>query len=104
MSYQKQFKYKVFISYQWDSQDEVIKIKNVLEKNNIEVWFDRSNLNCTDGSLHAQLAKGIENSELFVCIITKKYDESKNCNLEITWASELQKKNDWAYRVNRKQK
>ena len=80
------FKYKVFISYEWASQNEVIMIKNYLEKNNIKVWFDRSNLKCKEGSLHSQLSKGIEDSELFVCIITKKYDESENCKLEFGWA------------------
>ena len=82
----------MFISYQWSCQDEVIKIKTFLEKSDIDVWFDRTNLICTEGSLHSQYSKGIEESELFVCFITKNYDASKNCNLEISWASELQKK------------
>jgi hypothetical protein len=81
----------VFISYQWDAQKEVINIKKFLDGNNIKNWFDRTNLNCKDGDLHPQLSKGIEESEIFIPFITKKYDESTNCNLEFNWAKELQK-------------
>jgi len=88
---QKPFKYKVFISYQWDSQKEVIEIKKFLDENNIKNWFDRTNLNCKEGDLHPQLSKGIEESEIFIPFITKKYDTSANCRLEFNWARELQK-------------
>jgi hypothetical protein len=81
----------VFISYQWDSQKEVIEIKKFLDENNITNWFDRTNLNCKEGDLHPQLSKGIEESEIFIPFITKKYDTSANCRLEFNWARELQK-------------
>lgn len=67
-------------------------VKDYLEYNDVSVWFDRRNLRCTEGSLHHQLAKGIEESEYFLCFVTKKYDNSENCRLEFHWSRKLGKK------------
>ncbi len=84
MSSDKKFDYDIFLSYNWDHKPYVQKLYNKLRNLNLKVWIDDEELDHT--SLTAQLAKGINNSLVFMCCITKKYSESKNCKEEFFFA------------------
>ena len=48
----------MFISYQWDKQEVVLKLKDELESNNLTCWMDTQN---TEGGdvLAEEIRKGI---------------------------------------------
>lgn len=83
--------FDIFISYNWDIKEQVVQLHNKLMESNIKVWRDDTSMRNNDSPLTEQLAKGIKNSKLFICCITKKYDDSKNCNLEINYAHSINK-------------
>ena len=48
----------VFISYQWDMQEEVLNLKQRLELNNLTCWMDVKSMEGGD-DLPAEIVKGI---------------------------------------------
>ena len=74
--------FDLFISYQWDIKNEVSQIFDILSNNGFKVWMDDVNLR-HDENLIPQLQANIKNCDIFLCCITKKYDESNNCFREI---------------------
>lgn len=83
--------FDVFISYQWDIQQQVRSFYEKLNSKNIKAWRDEINLEKTNLSLTDQLSKGIRTSKIFLCCFTQKYAESDNCKSEINYARELRK-------------
>lgn len=81
----------IFISYQWDIKTQVKKLHEKLSVHKFKVWRDDSNLSLNNTALSEQLVRGIKSSKIFLCCFTKKYSESKNCNLEFKYASDLGK-------------
>ena len=75
----------LFISYQWDNQQDVIKLKEFLKRNNFQVWMDIAGLSAGD-TLTEKLSQAILNSKIIICCITKKYAESTMCRKEIHFA------------------
>ena len=53
----------VFISYQWDSKSEVLKLKGELEKNKISCWTDVKQI-YESVKLHQKIAEGIKNAKV----------------------------------------
>ena len=84
----------VFISYNWKVKEKVKELYKILtEEYNLKVWLDDMQLNGGNmSSLTAELASAIKNSKIFICCLTNQYCRSQNCNLEIEYASVLQKK------------
>lgn len=54
---------QVFISYQWDSQDEVILLRDVLEKNGLTCWMDIGQMGGGD-HLYSRIYDGIKNAKV----------------------------------------
>jgi hypothetical protein len=54
---------QVFISYQWDSQDEVIMLRDVLEKNGLTCWMDIGQMGGGD-YLYSRIYDGIKNAKV----------------------------------------
>ena len=79
----------VMLSYQWDYQKEVIKIKEELLKAKLKVWMD---LECMEGKINRTMAKAIANSRITVPCLSEKYEVSKNCRKEFIYAEELEQK------------
>ena len=78
-------KFDIFLSYNWDHKPFVKKLYNLLcNELNFKVWIDDMELDNTP--LTSQLADGINNSHIFMCCITKKYSESRNCRKEFFYA------------------
>jgi hypothetical protein len=78
-------KFSIFISYQWDIQSEVIKIKEALKGKGYESWMDINNLH-VGNKLTDEITKAIRNADVFIACLTKKYVESKYCYQEIHYA------------------
>jgi hypothetical protein len=60
-------------------------------KQNYTVWMDIEGMNSGSGELAAKLVNAMKNSRALVCCITKKYDESPNCQNEICFATSINK-------------
>lgn len=83
-------KFDIFLSYQWDIQERVKELQNQLVQLGFSVWMDIFQM--AGGNLHTEIVNGINNSKIFVCCITKKYSESKNCENELCFAYDSNKK------------
>ena len=79
----------VMLSYQWDYQKKVVKIKEELVKAKLKVWMD---LECMEGKINRAMAKAIANSRIIVPCLSEKYEVSKNCRKEFIYAEELEQK------------
>lgn len=83
--------YDVFISYQWDIKEHVRELYKVLTtRYNIKVWMDEYEMGSS--RLASELASAISKSKVFLCCITQRYSESRNCIHEINWAYNRHKK------------
>ncbi|CAF0710218.1 unnamed protein product [Brachionus calyciflorus] len=80
----------IFLSYQWDIQEKVKELHNKLSSLGLNVWMDIHKM--AGGNLFSEIVNGIQNSRVFVCCITKKYSESKNCENELCFAYDTNKK------------
>ena len=82
----------LFISYEWGSKEIVSQIANSLEEiYKYKVWIDRNQI-FPGLNLHENIQKGINNSEIILAFVTKRYCESQNCQLEIQYANRIKKK------------
>ena len=79
----------IMISYQWDSQEMCIRIKNELEKRlNRKVWIDLENMR---GHTMQAMANAIEQASCVLICMTSKYSESKNCKYEADYVVKRKK-------------
>ncbi|CAF1593611.1 unnamed protein product, partial [Didymodactylos carnosus] len=74
----------VMLSYQWDNKELVLGIYNYLKAQNIRVWMDVQGGMKTH--LAESMAEAVENAAVICCFLTPKYQESKNCKLELQYA------------------
>jgi len=84
----------LFISYEWESRELVDKLVNELEmKYGYKVYVNRINdqTSSTD-ILNDNTQNNINNSEILLAFITKRYFESKTCQIEIEFANRIKKK------------
>ena len=72
----------VFISYQWDSQEEVIRIRQHLEENKITCWMDIGQMGGGDG-LYQKVYHAISNCRVVLCCLTPKFLISDWCVKEV---------------------
>ncbi|CAH1239414.1 Hypp5821 [Branchiostoma lanceolatum] len=75
----------VMLSYQWDSQEIVKKIKTALEANGYNVWMDIDRMG---GSTLQAMAGAVENASVLLICMSRKYKESANCRGECEYARE----------------
>lgn len=79
---------QVFISYQWDSQDEVQALWDRLERAGYSCWMDIGQLGGGD-QLYNRIEHGIRNCKIVVACITPKYIVSQHCSRELSLADLL---------------
>ena len=84
MAAQKQ----IMVSYQWDSQKEVISIKDALEAIGYDIWMDLDDMR---GNIYEKMAEGVENSVLIIPCMTSKYESSVNCRKEFQYSQDRRK-------------
>ena len=79
----------LMISYQWDHQKLVLKIRDYLvEKGNLDIWMDVDEMS---GCMNERMAEGVYNSKLFIMCMSEKYADSRNCKKEYNYADRLGK-------------
>ena len=66
----------VMISYQWDVQTLVIKLKDRLQADGYKVWMDIDEMG---GCTLESMAKAVENASVVLVCVSQKYKESPNC-------------------------
>ncbi|KAJ8307353.1 hypothetical protein KUTeg_015437, partial [Tegillarca granosa] len=64
------------ISYQWDKQPTVKKIRDGVRASGLTVWMDVDNM---EGSTVQAMAHAVENSEIILICFSDKYKNSDNC-------------------------
>jgi hypothetical protein len=70
--------YDVMISYQWDSKDMCLRIKESLKAHGYKVWIDVEQMH---GDINDRMAEGVQNSRCVLLCVTRKYKDSKNCRM-----------------------
>ncbi|KAL9981616.1 hypothetical protein ACROYT_G010342, partial [Oculina patagonica] len=78
----------VMISYQWDSQEILVEVKNKLQANGYRVWMDLEQMG---GSTLEAMAKAVEDSAVVLVCVSQRYKESPNCRSEAEYAYQLRK-------------
>ncbi|XP_019627897.1 PREDICTED: uncharacterized protein LOC109472555 [Branchiostoma belcheri] len=69
----------VMLSYQWDNQKTVKKIKTALEAKGYKVWMDIEKMG---GSTLEAMAGAVEEAAVVLICMSRKYKESVNCRGE----------------------
>ena len=78
----------VMISYQWDSQEVLVEVKNRLQASGYKVWMDLEQMK---GSTLDAMAEAVENASVVLVCVSRRYKESQNCRSEATYAYDLKK-------------
>ena len=78
----------IMISYNRDSRNLCLKIKQDLEKFGHKFWIDVENIH---GSSLEAMAKAVEGSKCVLMCMTEKYKQSTNCRAEAEYAFQLNK-------------
>ena len=66
----------VMISYQWDVQPLMKKVRDALKEEGYNVWID---IDAIGGSTLQAMANAIENSAVVLMCVSKKYNDSPSC-------------------------
>lgn len=72
------------LSYNWDHQELVKKVAAGLKKRGVPVWMDIEG--GVSGDINSSMAEGVDGSKAICCFMTQKYQDSKNCKRELTYA------------------
>ena len=78
----------VMISYQWDSQEVLVEVKNRLQASGYRVWMDLEQMG---GSTLETMAKAVEDSSVVLICLSERYKESPNCRSEAEYTYKLKK-------------
>ncbi|XP_069101949.1 uncharacterized protein [Argopecten irradians] len=84
----KKNKGHVFISYSWNEKDIVMKIRERLKAEGLEVWIDIERMG---GSTLTAMADAVENAAVVLVCMSEKYKQSPNCRLEAEYTFQLRK-------------
>ena len=78
----------IMMSYQWDSQPQVIRIKEALECDGFDVWMDLDDMR---GNIYQKMAEGVQNAGVIIVCMSSKYEKSVNCNRELQYSQDQRK-------------
>jgi hypothetical protein len=81
-------RYDCMLSYNWETKDLVLKIKNDLETLGYRCWYDSDQMH---GSLSDRMSEAVVSSEVFIMCVTDKYRSSYNCTFEAKYAFKKKK-------------
>ncbi|CAK8679895.1 unnamed protein product [Clavelina lepadiformis] len=76
----------VMISYQWESRKLAKKIYENLEKRGYKVWID---IKYMQKNIYDQMDEAVRNAYVVLILVSKKYQESENCQREASMAADL---------------
>jgi hypothetical protein len=75
-----------FLSYQWDIQPAVVEVKDLLTTKGVKCWMDIDGGMKSD--IYDSMAEGVQGAACVVCFMTKAYQSSGNCKLELKFAQQ----------------
>ncbi|XP_072015716.1 uncharacterized protein [Amphiura filiformis] len=78
----------VMISYQWDSQKRMIKLRDKLKEAGYNIWMD---INHMAGDTLACMADAVENADAILMCVSKRYQDSRCCKKEAEYAFQKDK-------------
>ncbi|XP_030843690.1 uncharacterized protein LOC105447546 [Strongylocentrotus purpuratus] len=78
----------IMVSYQWDIQKRMLKVKKYLEKHGYNVWMDVDQM---QGNILDTMAEAVQNASVVLVCATQKYSESQNCRTEAQYAYKQKK-------------
>jgi len=67
----------------------ITQISAKLEKLNYEVWIDTQEMR---DNMYSKMAEAVEDSDIILVCMSKKYNESYHCEKEVCFASDRKKK------------
>jgi len=76
------------LSYNWDDQKTIVKIKEYLTAQGYSVWLDLEQMG---GSTLEAMANAVEGSTVICVAMSEKYKNSGNCRLEGEYAQQQKK-------------
>ncbi|UJR19868.1 hypothetical protein I4U23_023001 [Adineta vaga] len=79
----------VMFSYSWKNQKLVSHLYDILTAENIPVWCDI--YGGVKDNLYKNMAEAVENAAIICCFMSPEYQESENCQLELTYAARQHK-------------
>ncbi|CAG0919962.1 unnamed protein product [Notodromas monacha] len=80
----------VFLSYDWESQDDVLLIRTSMEKLGYVCWMDVGQMGGGD-SLYTRIYQGISQAKVFLCFVTPRYSVSQWTRREVSLADVMRK-------------
>ncbi|XP_072028525.1 uncharacterized protein [Amphiura filiformis] len=80
---------QVMISYQWDSQERAVQIRDRLVATGYKVWMDVTNMR---GDILSAMADAVQKSDVILICMTEQYKDSQSCRSEASYAYKLNKK------------
>jgi len=75
----------VMISYNWGYQETAKSVAELLKQHGINTWMDIDG-GMQRGDINIAMAQGVENAYALVCLVSEKYQHSKNCRRELSYA------------------
>lgn len=91
MNTNKHYINDIFISYSHVNKDVVHKIADLLEKNKIKLWIDKTEIGTSDKQIE-EMANGLNGSKIALCFLSVDYYKSFYCKREIKYAFKLESK------------
>ena len=80
---------QIMISYQWDYQSDAKLIKDALEDMGYKIWMDVDKMS---GNIYKKMSEAVETSDVIIVCMSGQYEKSANCNRELQYATDLEKK------------
>ncbi|KAI8622829.1 hypothetical protein BC830DRAFT_8728 [Chytriomyces sp. MP71] len=77
--------YDCMLSYNWNQQPQVIKIRDSLQQRGFTVWLDLEQMS---GNVYAKMADAVLGSRVVIPCLSKSYEESGNCKRELGFAAD----------------
>jgi len=80
---------QIMLSYQWDDQPTILKLKEALTSAGFKVWLDLEQMG---GSTLEAMADAVESSTVICVALSDKYKNSANCRLEGEYSQQQKKR------------
>lgn len=78
----------VFLSYQHQYQETVVKLRDELQRYGFTTWFDEDDM---VGSTLESMAQAVEEAAVMIMCMSVSYKTSKNCQKEVEYAERQNK-------------
>lgn len=75
----------VMLSYQWDYQKQVTKIRDALKGLGFKVWMDIDSMR---GNIYEKMAEGVEGASVMIVCMSSKYQTSESCTRECQYGQD----------------